>query len=294
MIKVAFVILNYKTFNDTVLSCNEILSEINDEYKIVVVDNASPNESFETLCDMFKNNKFVDIIQCPTNGGFAKGNNYGLRFVSRYNPEYVCVINNDVHFTRKTIDYLAEIYRSLDAPAVISPIQLLPNQKQAKIIELSCPSFWTIVRDYSIIFARPLHKYFSNTKFDNVQQVEWIQGAFSFIKYETFKKIGFFDESTFLYGEEDLLARKVKDEGLKNYIILNHKYIHSHSKTISSVFSVKRQLKMKYDGKIIFLAKYSRKYLWLKKLVVTLMYYHYSFCIYIWIIIKRMKNVGHI
>ena len=132
MIKVLFLILNYKTYPDTIRVTNELLEAKRTDLKIIIVDNASPNESFQKISDAFYGNDLVDVIQSLENGGYAKGNNYGLRYAKRYAPEYVCIINNDVHFSWDTVDALLKIYGKLDKPAIISPIQMLPSGKIAR------------------------------------------------------------------------------------------------------------------------------------------------------------------
>lgn len=287
MKKVVFIILNYRTYEDTIRQVTELVEEDRRDIQIIIVDNCSPNESYEKLRDIFKENDLVDVIQTSNNWGFAKGNNYGLKYASKYTPEFVCVINNDVHFSLETIDALCNIYVKLDSPAVISPIQMLPDNKIARFKELRVPSFWRYVRDYTFLFSNPQHKYVSNTTFGNVQKVEWIPGAFMFTKYNTFKSIEFFDEDTFLYGEESLLAGKIKKEGLNNYIILDQQYIHEHSKTISTVLSVKRQSKLIFQGKKIFLKKYSPSLIWLK---IPVLYISYRFNLMCQIIINAISK----
>lgn len=279
MKEVVFIILNYQTFDNTIRQVNELLSNIRNDYYIIIVDNDSSNSSYNILKSEYNNNQYVDVIKTSENGGYAKGNNWGLKYASRYNPRFVCIINNDVHFSLSTIEALRNIYDGLDRPAVISPIQMLPGNIIAKSPELHVPSFWGIIRDYSIFFMRPRHRYISNTCNPNVQQVEWIPGAFMFINYNVFAKLGFFDEETFLYGEENLLAAKIKKNGLNNYIILNLQYIHEHSQTISTVFSIKKQIKMKYEGNVIFIKKYSSDNYKLKKTIMNIMCTYYTFCI---------------
>lgn len=80
MIKVLFLILNYKSYLDTIRVTDELLEAKRRDSKIIIVDNASPNESFQKISEAFSENDLVDVIQSRENGGYAKGNNYGLRY----------------------------------------------------------------------------------------------------------------------------------------------------------------------------------------------------------------------
>lgn len=52
MDKIGIVILNYKTYKDTIRLVKDLLSfSISDDFIIVVVDNDSPNESYSVLDD---------------------------------------------------------------------------------------------------------------------------------------------------------------------------------------------------------------------------------------------------
>ena len=73
--KIGIVILNYKDSDNTKKLC-QLISEYNLIDKIVVVDNLSPDDSFERLIGL-KSDK-IDDLQSDKNGGYSYGNNYGF------------------------------------------------------------------------------------------------------------------------------------------------------------------------------------------------------------------------
>lgn len=258
MIKVLYLILNFKTYSDTIRVTNELLQTERTDFKILIVDNASPNESYNEISKFFAGNELVEVILSPENGGYAKGNNFGLRYAKKYNPEYVCIMNNDVHFSWETINALIDIYPKLDSAALITPIQYLPNNKIAPLSSLKVPNFLYDLRLYSLFFRNKAHKYISNSKFDNVQQIGLVPGAFMLANYNVLKKVGFFNECTFLFCEERFLAKEIELKGYKNYAILDLKYIHEHSKTISTETSRKRQQDLMFEGRSLYIQKYGK------------------------------------
>ncbi len=288
MYDIIFIILNYKTYNETIKIVDELLLFKKILSHIIVVDNASPNESFAELSNTFKDNQCVDVISSGENGGYAKGNNFGLRYAKKYNPKYVCIINNDVHFSEETISHLIQIYPQLPNAALIAPIQKLPNGTIAKFPQLSYPSFSSFLRSYSFLFSKPLHKYFSNTFFKNVQKVWYVPGAFLFVDYNVFERIGFFDERTFLFGEENFSAYKVKKNGFSNYIVIDDFYVHEHSKTISSEKSALQQYKMIFEGKLLFL-KSCERFPRIKVLLLKMKFFTYCLELKICHFIKNIE-----
>ena len=109
--KVSFLILNYKSYKDTIKVVNELLDfdSTTFDYDIVVVDNKSPNKSYEIINKEFKTISKVIVIEASYNGGYSKGNNVGLRYLQTHRPNYVCIMNNDVHFAKDIIERMIEL-----------------------------------------------------------------------------------------------------------------------------------------------------------------------------------------
>ncbi len=256
--KVTFLILNYKTYKDTINLANELMSfsGYGSEYGLVIVDNASPNESWTALNTHLGSQPDVYLVQSKENGGFAKGNNIGLRFMAHCRPDYVCVINNDVHFSSETIENLCKWYKLLPNAAFIAPRQILPNGKEALFSSMDIPTLRTDLAWYNP-FSRKRHLYTENTSVKGIHEIGIIPGAFIFTDYKTFETLGFFDESTFLFCEERFIAKKAQLAGLKNYIILGETYLHNHSTTIKNEASEERQRKLILRGRLLYHRKYS-------------------------------------
>lgn len=254
---VLFLILNYKTYNETILLTKELLSANTSlNYRVLIVDNCSPNDSYKKIKDSFVGVEKVEVVSSGENGGYAKGNNYGLRYAKKYLPKYVCIINNDVHFTMETITHLCEWYEKLPNVGFIAPRQILPNGEDAVFSSMEVPTLRTDVAWYNP-FSHQKHYYVENTSIKGVNKIGIIPGAFIFTNYQKFEKLGFFNESTFLFCEERFIAKEAQLAGLKNYIILNETYLHDHSTTIKNEASEKRQRKMILEGRCIYYKKYS-------------------------------------
>lgn len=276
MKRIAFIILNYKTYQDTDKVTKEILSFDNEDDIIIIVDNCSPNDSSKILHQIYDKEPRVDVIDSPENGGYAKGNNYGLRYVKKHHPHYACIINNDVHFTDDTISKLVDVYSKLNRPALISPLQKLPDGSLLSFAEFKVPNLLYDLRLNSVLFPPKQHVYTSNTSMGNVQKVGFIPGAFLFTDYSVFEKIGFFYEGSFLFCEERFTGKMVEEAGLNNYLILDLTYVHEHSKTIKNEASEKKQRKLIHDGRLLYYSRYSR-YPILTKAILTISFYVHEF-----------------
>lgn len=261
MATIGVVILNYKTYKDTIRLAKDLLSfSISDSLRIVMVDNQSPNESYECLKKEFSGIENVDVISSGENGGYAKGNNVGLRWLEQYTPDYALILNNDVWFDEKTLTICIERYNILENVGAISPMQLLPSGEKAYVGTLRCNTFLEDITIHSPIInqLRKKRKYTSNTSDKNLMEVDIIPGCFIFIDFKLFKSIGYFDEDTFLFCEERFLYKKLNQRGYSNYILLDQGYIHDHSLTIKNEIDHIRQNKMYNDGQIAYAKKYRR------------------------------------
>ena len=96
--KVAFVVLHYENVEDTKNCITTILNLKEDdvEYKIYLLDNASPNQSGKLLEKMYQSNKKIEVIKLPENYGFSKANNIGYLKAKEWQANVVAVLNNDI------------------------------------------------------------------------------------------------------------------------------------------------------------------------------------------------------
>jgi GT2 family glycosyltransferase len=95
--KIAYVILHYVTAKDTI-ECIKSIENLQTDYEtsIVVVDNASGNDSLEEVKEITSNYNNITYIKNEKNLGFAKGNNVGFRYAKyELNADFIILLNND-------------------------------------------------------------------------------------------------------------------------------------------------------------------------------------------------------
>lgn len=139
MINFTFVILHYLTYEDTKECIDSIKNNIKyDNYHIVVVDNASSNNSGIELKKEYDSDKKVTILKNSTNLGFAKGNNVGYKYAKDVlKSSFICLINNDTiikqsDFIDKILDFYNTERFDILGPDIIS---IVDHQHQNPIFE---------------------------------------------------------------------------------------------------------------------------------------------------------------
>ena len=96
MMRFCFVVLHYKTAEDTI-ECIKSIENLEDKSFIVVIDNASNNGSIEEVEKVFQKYHNIHIIKNESNLGFAEGNNVGFDYAKNsVKAKFIVVLNNDI------------------------------------------------------------------------------------------------------------------------------------------------------------------------------------------------------
>lgn len=134
------VILHYKSIDDTIECICSIREKYpNDEYHVVVVDNGSPDKSGRCLKELYKFDIDVDVIISDQNLGFACGNNLGYQYLkSKYAPEFIIIVNNDVVFIQNEFMHIIEQIYSKEKFDVLGP-DILDSTKKIHTSPLRKP-----------------------------------------------------------------------------------------------------------------------------------------------------------
>ncbi len=253
--KIGVVILNYNSYQDTIeLVSNMEFQTLANYLEIIVIDNHSPNNSFDQLKPLERMFPNVTVLQTGENLGYAKGNNFGLNYLDKHiKPKYVAILNNDIVLSNDCFKKLIDKYNVLKNPAIIAPKQLDINNKEIQPYSLNSfmDDFFNMFIIFKIFHKRNAMKYTDNTK-KRAMKVPMIPGSFMFASFKTFKEMGFFYPNTFLFVEERFLAVKAKQLNLNNYILLDETYVHEHSKTINANHSQVSKYKLLYESCIEF------------------------------------------
>lgn len=232
MDKVSFIIVNYKTPEITVSSIKSIKENIfSVEYEILVVDNASGDNSVETLRKEFPE---ITIIEAEKNFGFGTAVNIGAEKAS---GNFLLVLNSDIIIEA---DYLSELidYYTRNDCGVIGVKLLAPNGKIQKSFSYF-PSYVNVIFLQTAFFSGMKIKAFSrygNIDFENAEsgKVDWVTGAFMFLSKENFDSVGGFDEKFFMYYEDVDLCRKLALKGKSACYLAEYSAIHAHSASVDS------------------------------------------------------------
>lgn len=256
------IVLNYNDYKTT-LSFIEKMKNYEILDKIIVVDNCSTDNSY-LLLKKLRNNK-IDIISTEKNNGYGSGNNEGILFAEKeYLPKNIIISNPDIDVSEKSI---INICNYLDRNDNVAAATGLIHNKKNEVVK----NFAWKLPNYKMVLT---NTFMSTSKFFEVilnksqnynrkllvndsLKVDVLSGCFFVIKQKNIKDIGYFDEKTFLYCEENIISYKLKGKGYEQMILCNEKIIHEHGVSISkSIKSWKRKYEILNDSYNIYLMEY--------------------------------------
>ena len=259
--EVAVIILNWNGSKDT-MECLESLFSINyPNYTVIVVDNASSDDSLKRIRQYCKGqievksaffkyskrNKPIEIVEyakeesekikCNFSGivlikndknyGFAEGNNIGIRYaLDSLNSDYILLLNND---TVVDIDFLGELIKvskNSDNIGFVSPKTYYYDFNDKRdVINFAGGSLNMIKGQSKSIGVNEVDE----GQYEEIKTVEYCEGSCLLVKKEVLEKIGLFDTKYFAYWEEADLCTRGYKAGYKSVYVPKAKIWHKVS-----------------------------------------------------------------
>ena len=210
--------------------------------KVIIVDNKSTDDSVKFLSERMSPD--IELILATENRGFAAGNNIGAKYAEeKYNPKYILFANTDTIFGEEDVEACIHVLDKKNELGLISMRIKDPKGNEEK-------SAWHFKHflEY-VLFNIWIYKHFTykngvykNFK-DDFQYVDIVRGSFMIFKMQALMDAGYFDEGTFLYYEEEIIAFRLKKAGYKVGLLTDHFYIHNHiSNGSENLWFIKRHL----------------------------------------------------
>ena len=243
----SLVVLNYQCEADT-LFCVERLLSFGSDFHIIVVDNQSPDGSYERLKAQLGGRPCVDVLQSERNGGYSYGNNYGMRYaIEHYGSTVLGILNPDVILPR--LDVLSVMKERLESDptfAVIGGACITSyGTYNPNLFGWSIPTGRELLRQHFCIRGvsnrNTLVREFDMIG-ESTARIGCIQGCYYLMKTSVMQEIGFLDESVFMYHEENILGIRIRRAGYKEVLALDQFYVHNHKKVVHRRMPFKKKL----------------------------------------------------
>lgn len=272
MLDLSIIISNHNTskyLEANLSSLSHILKNL--QYEVIVVDDASSDDSVKML-----KNKFpaVKIICNEKNLGYSKSYNKGTkqaigRYILHLNSD--CLLQNNLVQAIKFLDKNPKV-------GVVGAKIVKINGK----LDLPCKrSFPTMANVFfqsvglSFLFPKSKlfgHYYLSFLDESKIHEVDCLMGAFMLIRKEVIQTIGLLDDRFFIYGEDIDFCLRAKKAGwtIVYYPKIIVKHLHGGT-TNKSYFSLLKHSWLFHQAMFLYYNKHfaPKKSLFLNLLVYT-------------------------
>ncbi len=254
--KVSIIIINYnvKYFLDQCIA-SILQSEFDEEYEIIVIDNASTDKSVEFIRQKYPE---VILIENKENVGFSKANNQGVELSK---GEFVLILNPDTILSTHTLKICHDFYKKNQNAGIIGVRMydgsgaFLPESKRG----FPTP-FVSFCKIFGLAQLFPSSRIFNQYYLGHLDEeinheVDTLTGAFMFMRKDIFLEVGGFDEDYFMYGEDIDLSYRVRASGYSNHYLSETNIIHFKGESTRKMsFDYVRRF---YEAMIIFAKKHT-------------------------------------
>ena len=239
MIRLSIIIVTYNSEKDIFQCLDSIYSQSDlshDEFEIIVVDNDSKlvDEMFSKIRTDYPSN--IRLIKNPKgNGGYGQGNNVGIKEAE---APIILIMNPDIRLIEPVFRKAVEYMEAQPNISMYGMKQMLTKNIPSHN-SISC-TYMMNGYVYTIMTALANRRDYFNPKYMH------FSGSCFFIRKSLFESIGLFDESVFMYGEEDDIHYRMKQKYGANMVYNpSLRYIHQ---------TLERKPTLSYQKKLVEVA----------------------------------------
>lgn len=184
---------------ELVANCLESLRECAgevDRLSVVVVDNASPDDTADVVAERFPE---VKLLREPRNGGFAVANNRALRAVD---SPWVLLLNPDTQLLPGTLAHVLEQGAEHPEAGVIGCRLETADGTFDHASKRQIPTPASALRYFFRGGRRDSSYLAPDVDERGVGYVEAINGAFMLVRVDAMRTVGLLSEKYWMYGED--------------------------------------------------------------------------------------------
>ena len=240
------------TFNneDLTLKCIQSIDKYvnkNENITIIWIDNNSSFDSRKIILNEFnnlKNIKFENIF-LSENLGFIKAVNIGIKFVQKFNYNYIGILNNDIEVTENWLKNLIDILQ-LDENLVLAgamqyninpnEISKLETNETKELLNANSNDFNITAQKVAELNLKPIiysYEHFKDLSFTHTY-VPYFAAIFKPIVFE---KVGLLNENFNLgYGDDTEFNFRITKAGYKIAKAKNTIVLHNNRSTFKKLY----------------------------------------------------------
>ncbi|MGE5313838.1 MAG: glycosyltransferase family 2 protein [Acidobacteriota bacterium] len=197
--QVAVIVLNYNGYDDTIECVRSLEAMRYPNFSIIIVDNASPDGSGPKLQQAFPQHT---VILSERNGGYAAGNNIGVRCALEENADYVLIINNDATVTPDLLDHLVDYAERHPEAGVLNARVYFPGTTE----------LFSAAGRFNKLLCTGQNKgavSIDQKETNELKETDYACGVLLLVRASVFRDVGLMDERYFMYFEDQEFSQRV-------------------------------------------------------------------------------------
>lgn len=232
------IIVNWNTKEMLQHCIQSILThQSNLKVEIIVVDNASRDQSSEMLANLFPD---VRLIKASDNLGFAKANNLAIPIAQ---APLVLFLNPDTMVQRDSLQRMTTFLMANDTVGALGCKMInLDGKAQDPGLQWETSPMTKLAEMVMITdqTGRLLSRLLPFKTASGNGEVSWVNGGCLLVRKTVLDQVGPFDERFFMYAEDADICARIRQAGWKIYYLSDAEIIHvggGASKGAASQFS---------------------------------------------------------
>lgn len=232
-VSVSIIIVNYNTCK---LICECIASiyanVFSNEFEIIVIDNASTDDSVTQICCKFPK---VKLIASKENLGFGRANNLGVKHAI---GEFVFLLNSDTVLRNDPFSFFIDFFKTENSDLNIGALGGYLFDAKGNYTKSGGVFYST--RKYLFLAFKRWFNLSSQEELPYLTvavETDYVIGADMFLRKTTFEELGGFDEHIFMYFEDVEFCKRLHTKGYRSYIIPGPDIVHLVKASSTSQFS---------------------------------------------------------
>lgn len=200
-------IVNYVNWQSTISCIESIKQQTYDNHRLIVIENASPNDSLRQLKDY---DPTLSILKSGKNLGWGAGLNLGF-FNHGFdtNPEFFLTVNSDVVLEPDCLSKLVRTIHTSQDCAIVSPvIYEEPNSDRMDNVGFNLSYKYLVPFDLTKVTGSNRHWSLRGSR-----KVTWVSDTVALMRRSAILEAGGYDEQYFMYGQMTDLGYRLRQLG---------------------------------------------------------------------------------
>lgn len=217
--KISCCIVLYNNHRDVLLKAISSFLNTRLDVAMFLIDN-SPTNQLENICE----DKRVHYLHNPSNPGFGAAHNIAIKSALEIGSQYHLVLNPDIYFSPGTLEALVEFMDTTLDVGQVMPKVLYPNGQIQYLCKTNPTPFDLFARRFLPGFLKGFFKArmdryeYKDQNYNSIMfDIPYLSGCFMFLRTQTLKDVGFFDDRIFMYIEDADLTRRFLEKSRTAY-----------------------------------------------------------------------------